>query len=72
MAMPRAGRREYRRMVKLVVSRIADTLAIARSYEQAVCHRRKGLMDMGRDQNGYASRTKAGQLSGNFASETAD
>jgi hypothetical protein len=29
MAMPRAGRREYRRMVKLVVSRIADTFAIA-------------------------------------------
>jgi hypothetical protein len=29
MAMPRAGRREYWRMMKLVVSRIADTLAIA-------------------------------------------
>ncbi|KQR76297.1 hypothetical protein ASG35_14485 [Burkholderia sp. Leaf177] len=58
-------------MVKLVVSRIADTLAIARSYEQTLCHRRKGLVDMDWDRRDADARTKAGQRSGNFASAAA-
>jgi hypothetical protein len=58
--MPRVGRREYRRMVQPFVSRITDTLAIARCYEQMLCHRREGLMSKGRDRTsmGHSRRPK--------------
>jgi hypothetical protein len=69
--MPRAGRREYRRMVKPLVSRIADTLAIARCYEQTLCHGRRGLMGKGPDQNRNVLWADTGRPSEKFASAAA-